>query len=196
MIEIIKNALTFKYGGMSENELKVLYDICLNKDILELGSMAGMSSYVIASVAKILSCVDAWDDEYHHLSHDYKQQKVYFSLIYENPSMYSSFLKNCIDFIRSGKIKMYRGYTDQMCPLFNDESVDILLIDADHSYFGVSNDYINYKNKVKKDGLVIFHDYGDSMWVDIKKFADEMVNKNELIMIQNVERIAVFKRNY
>jgi len=43
--------------------------------------------------------------------------------------------------------------------LFEDETVDLLLIDADHSYEAVKKDIKAWWNKIKVGGLVLFHDY-------------------------------------
>jgi predicted O-methyltransferase YrrM len=190
--EIINHAISFQYGGQSYNELAYLYDICVDKNVLELGSMVGMSSYVIASVAKSLSCVDVWSDTQDHLSHDQEQAKVYASLLPGLPNMFESFNKNCKEFIESDKIKMYKGNTHDLVNEFLDNNFDVVFIDADHSYQGVSIDFSLYYSKVKPDGFIVFHDYGDSMWTGIKLFCDEMVAQNKIKFINQVERVAIF----
>ena len=192
--EVLEHVLLFEYGGMSKNELAYLYDICTSKDVLELGSMIGMSSYVIASVAKSLSCVDVWSDTWEHLEYDPKQQEIYKQFTGVILSMYESFKRNCKIFIDSEKIKMYKGNTNEMANKFLDKSFDVILIDADHSYGGISQDFNLYQNKIKNSGLIVFHDYGDSMWTGIKQFADEMVSQNKIKMTGKAERIAVFEK--
>jgi predicted O-methyltransferase YrrM len=190
---VIKQALSFKHGGMSERELSALYDFCQNKDVIELGSMAGMSSYVIASVCKSLNCVDAWDDTYEHLKHSFAQIGIY-TQYFGTMNMFQLFVQNCREFIDTGKIIIHKGTTELVCKDFEDESVDIVIIDADHSYFGICNDYKNYNSKIRNGGLFIFHDYGDSMWTDIKKFCDEMIVSKELEVIHHAERIIVLRK--
>ena len=192
--EVINHAMSFKFGGMSENELSYLYDICIDKTVLELGSMAGMSSYVIASVAQNLSCVDVWNDTYDHLSHDLKQKMVYLQYRKEILSIFKKFNENCKNFILSGKIRIYRGNTIDMANEFLDKSFDIVLIDADHSYRGVSQDFKLYKDKVKDGGLIVFHDYGDSMWTGVATLANEMAETGQIEIIGRTERIGVFRK--
>jgi predicted O-methyltransferase YrrM len=38
------------------------------------------------------------------------------------------------------------------------EKLDLLLIDADHSYAGVKQDFMNYRNFVRDGGVIAFHD--------------------------------------
>jgi predicted O-methyltransferase YrrM len=191
--QIINHAMSFEYGGQSYNELANLYDVCADKDVLELGSMVGMSSYVIASVAKSLTCVDVWSDKQEHLAHDPKQASIYASFTPKLHSMLRRFKKNCDEFIASGKIKMYRGNTLNMAKKFHDHQFDIVFIDADHSYDGISKDFELYHTKVKPDGIIIFHDYGDSMCTGIKNFCDESVTSEKLKFVNRCERVAVFK---
>jgi predicted O-methyltransferase YrrM len=191
--EILNHVLPFYYGGQTRGELSFLYDKCIDKDVLELGSMVGMGGYTIASVAKSLCCVDLWSDNQNHLKHDPIQQAVYASYLPSLSNMYDVFINNCKEFINSGKIKMYRGNTLDMALNFLDKSFDIIFIDADHSYFGISSDYKTYEDKIKDDGIFIFHDYGD-MWTGIKKFCDEMIATKKFKLIESSERIVVAKK--
>lgn len=187
--QFIDYVLTFGYGGMLPSELSHLYDYCIDKTVLELGSMVGMSSYLIASVASQVYCVDVWSDTQEHLQHDKSQANIYAQYVPEIPSMLNSFCKNCGKFIDSGKIIMKRGLTSSFADNFIDQSFDVILIDADHSYQGVQNDFELYHKKVKSNGYIIFHDYGDSMWTGIKQFCD---SESRLQLVSKVDRLAVF----
>lgn len=158
--EVIKHALGFKFGGMSRFELENLYNVSTNKDVLELGSMVGMSSYVMANSCNHLDCVDVWSSTQEHLSHDPLQASIYQQYNDELPDMYQRFLDNCSEFIQSEKIKMHRGKAQDAVNNFEDESFDVILIDADHSFQGVSRDFELYKSKVKKRRI----DYFSRLW--------------------------------
>jgi hypothetical protein len=190
--EILCHALTFNYGGMKKNELSCLYDICKDKKVLELGSYVGMSSYVIASIAKILHCVDIWDDSFTHLQHDTDQQSVYISHQDKIINTMNLFTKNCIDFIQSQKIIIHKGKTCDLVNMFEDENFDIIIIDADHSYEGVKNDYKNYCNKVNKNGMIIFHDYG--AWQGVTNFCNEIINDQQIKIIYKVEYLIICQK--
>ncbi len=49
--------------------------------------------------------------------------------------------------------------------------VDMLFIDGEHSYKGVSHDYYKFQKFVKKGGYIVFHDYE---FKDIKNFCDSL----------------------
>lgn len=57
---------------------------------------------------------------------------------------------------------------------FADGSVDIVFIDADHSYEGCKRDIIAWKSKVKPGGLLCGHDYANKRG-DVKKAVDEQI---------------------
>lgn len=55
----------------------------------------------------------------------------------------------------------------------------LLFIDGDHTYRGVKNDYLIYRDYVKKGGLIVFHDINDSehhrkMNCEVHKFWNEL----------------------
>ena len=191
--EVLDHALSLKYGGMSRGELSCLYDFCKDKTVLELGSMVGMSSYVIASVCKNISCVDIWNDTFDHVS---DRQKV----VYENDWVASStskmvdvFKLNCKVFLESGKMRMVRGETSSVCDSFENENFDLVMIDAGHEYEEVLADIGNYIRNVKEDGNLLFHDYGCTMWTGVSQACDEYVARGKMNLVRIDERIAIFK---
>jgi len=54
---------------------------------------------------------------------------------------------------------------------------DLLIIDADHSYFGVKHDFHSYRHLVKPGGYIIFDDYGNPRWPGLTNFVDKEVAK-------------------
>ncbi len=61
---------------------------------------------------------------------------------------------------------------------------DLLIIDADHSYGGVKHDADNFISRVRAGGHVIFDDYGNPRWPDVKTCVDaEVQPRNDLELI-------------
>ena len=56
---------------------------------------------------------------------------------------------------------MLRMTFDEAVLLFTDASIDLLHIDGSHLYEDVKHDFLTWKNKVKKDGVIFFHDIAD-----------------------------------
>ena len=60
--------------------------------------------------------------------------------------------------------------------IFNNEEIDFLFIDGDHTYNGVKKDYEMYGPLVRKGGIIAFHDIGKNeeggvniLWNEIKQ---------------------------
>jgi len=85
----------------------------------------------------------------HTWNHDY-----YFNDITE-------FCKN-----HNGRAKLMRMTTSEAAELIEDESLDFIFIDADHSYEGCNEDIKKWAPKVKKGGCVMGHDI---FWEGVNK---------------------------
>ena len=197
--ELIEFVWSFGFGGMEKVELDYMYDLSHNKVILELGSEMGQSAYVMASVADSIICVDAWDDDYEHLNNDTKQKGVYLNAkkefennVVNKNDVFGQFKKNCKEFIESGKLKYIKAKTLDVVDDFKNEHFDIILIDADHSFEGVYGDINAYIPKLKKDGYLVFHDYGCGMWTGVKDACDRAVSEEKIEFVSQSNRVAVF----
>jgi predicted O-methyltransferase YrrM len=198
--EVIDHVWKFGFGGMLKEELNYLFNFCEDKKILELGSELGQSSYVMATIAESVTCVDAWDDNYEHLNHDELQKSIYLrdktehkSKILNNKTIFEKFKENCKEFIDINKIKYIKGSTNDVHIKFENNFFDIILIDADHSFKGVCEDINNYLPKLKKDGLLLFHDFNDGYWVGVTEATKKFVEENKIEYVTHYKRIGVFK---
>jgi SAM-dependent methyltransferase len=188
--QVLDKALSFDFGGMSRGEVSFLYDFCKGKMVLELGSMVGMSSFVIASVCESITCVDIWNDTFEHVTH--RQREVYENLWTHGFKMVDMFQNNCKEFLESGKMKMVRGKTGDVYNRFDGKKFDLVMIDADHEYEGVRDDIENYIDKVGEEGYLLFHDYGCTMWTGVQQACEEFVEKGRISLVKTEERIAIF----
>lgn len=60
---------------------------------------------------------------------------------------------------------------------FDNNKIDILFIDGDHSYNGAYNDFINYSQLVRNGGYIVFDDYMDyEHSPEVKLAVDDLVN--------------------
>jgi len=76
------------------------------------------------------------------------------------------------------------------------KEIDYLFIDGDHSEQGVWGDWMNYKDKVSKGGIVVFDNYNDSNWGEVKPTVDNIcyLYKNEFIVKEKVLHMCVLER--
>jgi predicted O-methyltransferase YrrM len=137
-----------------------LYNVDINdyKDrpikYLEIGTFYGAN---ILSVAKTyglhnnskLYCIDPWEDYSDYT--EYKNQQS---------SIYNSFLSNIDNSGEKEKIIINRGYSNVEILKFEDEFFDIIYIDGNHEPEYVLEDAVLSFRKLKKNGIMIFDDYG------------------------------------
>jgi predicted O-methyltransferase YrrM len=64
--------------------------------------------------------------------------------------------------------------TNEAVKLFEDDSLDAVFIDADHSYEAVKLDIQNWMPKVRKGGILAGHDYTYS-WPGVVRAVDELL---------------------
>ena len=79
--------------------------------------------------------------------------------------------------------KLHEMTSNDAVLLFEDGSIDFLLIDGDHSYEGVKKDITNYLPKMKKGGVIV----GDDAWgPDVQNaLRDAMVGTGQEAQIAN-----------
>jgi hypothetical protein len=76
-----------------------------------------------------------------------------------------------------------------------DRVYDMLLIDADHTYDGVRQDFELYGPLVKRGGYVLFDDYANPDWPDVQRYVDAVVRLDDRFeFIGHGWRTAVFRR--
>ena len=72
-----------------------------------------------------------------------------------------------------GYYQAHRMTTNEAARLFEDESLDAVFIDADHSYEAVKLDIQNWMPKVRKGGILAGHDY-NSAWPGVVRAVNEI----------------------
>lgn len=78
-----------------------------------------------------------------------------------------------------GKYTILRGFTTAMAQYIPDGSLDFVNVDADHSYEGVRNDIEAYWPKLRRGGVIAFHDYQNPSY-GVKQAVMEHAKRNNL----------------
>ena len=60
--------------------------------------------------------------------------------------------------------------------------LDMVFIDGDHSYEGCSKDIEAWLPHIKKNGIIVFHDYERDHWADVKRSVDEHTKDKQAIL--------------
>ncbi|MDP2598879.1 MAG: class I SAM-dependent methyltransferase [Candidatus Liptonbacteria bacterium] len=123
--------------------------------ILEVGSWAGQSAVMLASLCKKYKsgkvfCIDTWEGAGNIAAYKKRAQ---------GEKIMKLFLRN----VRASGAGQYivpmRGRSDSFYDVLKSESFDAIYIDGDHSYDGVVSDIKGLRDKVKKGGMLCGDDY-------------------------------------
>lgn len=130
---------------------------------VEIGSFGGQSAAymgveIINSNKEIkLICIDAFDEDKlikENCNIDFIKNKTFLETFKRNINP----VKDIVSF--------KKGYSIDVVTEFEDDSVDMIFIDADHDYDPVKTDITIWYPKVKKGGIIAGHDYA---WDGVKK---------------------------
>lgn len=141
--------------------------------MVEVGSWKGKSSAYMA--VEIINsnkqidfyCIDTWAGSMEHQADP----------IIKNNQLYDIFIAN-IELVKN-YIKPIRKTSLEASTLFSNNSIDVVFIDASHEYEDVKNDIEVWYPKIKKDGIISGHDYGD--WCPgVIKAVDEFRKQTDL----------------
>jgi predicted O-methyltransferase YrrM len=140
---------------------------------LEIGTFFGANLFIVANTYGLhpdseLYCIDPWEDY-----EDYPEYKDQQNIIYH------TFLKNLERSDHKNKIKVRRGYSNNLILNFDNNFFDIVYIDGNHESEYVMEDAVLSFRKLKERGVMIFDDYN---WETVKRGADAFVDayKNRL----------------
>ncbi len=143
------------------------YDLVKNfqpETIVELGSYKGTSLYSFLQATKDTDlrtkvfAVDSWEGD---------EQTGFYGEEYFNN------LKAIVDkYYGSQDVQLMKMYFDEALDKFDDDSIDLLHIDGLHTYEAVKHDYVSWSPKVKKDGVILFHDTYEETFGVKKLFAE------------------------
>lgn len=139
------------------------------KTFVEVGVWKGHSITYLGSLLNDrnvnIHAVDLWDETY-KTSNDssaYECKEMLYDIYKENVKRAN--LKNDINSIKS--------LSWEAASKFEDDSVDFVFIDADHSYESVIKDINAWLPKVKKGGIISGHDYFEGC--PVTKAVDELL---------------------
>ena len=121
---------------------------------LEIGAFHGANLLSVSKTYGLhkeskLYCVDPWEDYEEYP--EYKTQQT---------SIYHSFMNNVERSGDKDKIIVNRGFSNIEIPKFQDDFFDIVYIDGNHEPEYVLEDAVLSFRKLKKEGIMIFDDYG------------------------------------
>ena len=110
---------------------------------------------------------------------DDEQKEFYKTNQKNNPHSFNSVTKELFDY---QNIRVIPGISYDVANYFDNDTVDVVFIDADHSYDGAKKDYWAWYPKVKTGGLFLFHDV-------FPRFGVYQLYNNELVKDTRIKEI-------
>jgi len=169
-------------GWLARDEAELLYNLAkgtrIGGRVVELGSYCGRSSIVLAAavlataVAPVV-CVDTFRG-----SPEHQLGAVCFdpaTLINGAIDTYPIFQRNLEHAGLQSLVKAMRMSTLDAALYFVDP-IELLFIDADHSYQAVRADLVAWKPKVVEGGLIVLHDFGT--WSGVTRAAADLLDED------------------
>lgn len=164
---IVKNSNYYSSKSREEIIPNILNANKLDGIGVEIGVFKGeFSKHILNNWGGTLYMVDPWRELDDYI--DSSNHKNHGSAYSETMESIKGFEDRAI---------MIRALSSQAVDLFEDESLDFIYIDGNHSYNSVKEDMELWYPKLKKDGLFAGHDYLRLDW-SIPPFAENGIDKH------------------
>lgn len=134
--------------------------------VIDLGTCSGRSAIILAEKAKSVITIDVFEKL--DLIRNEGSRAHYKELFEKNPHNFADVKLSLSCY---PNIVVVNDLAHAFASTQEDNSVDLIFIDADHSFTGVQRDYNAWFPKVRRDGLFAFHDATNENW-DVKEFCD------------------------
>ena len=157
ILEPMETGVFVEIGVLGGVTLLCLYDLCKERHI----KMYGIDPFETIEVYNGLEKTEVNDDRI--------PLNVHIKQLNNRLNLEKIIEEHSLD------IELIVGTSWENQGLFEDESIDVLHIDGDHSYNGVSKDIELFWPKVKRGGIVLFDDYD---WGSVSKAVNQFITSH------------------
>jgi len=149
-----------------------------NMKVLEIGTLFGTGLGIIGDLARQFNpnvSLTALDP----LSGYYGDGTV--DIVTGVPVTKENFWKNIekLDLVDNTRLIEKFSTDPEALEILGDEKFDLVIIDGDHLYDGVKNDFEKFSPLLADGGMIIMDDYGTKTWPDVKMYTDEMLEERQ-----------------
>lgn len=167
-------------GMMPAEELLTLYRLAatwpVSGDVVELGSWVGLTTSYLATACRVRGDERVYAVDTFHGTKE--GDTTYPSVARYGGNTLDAF-RNQIEKAKvADVVKTLVGDTGEVAARYPGRGIRMLLIDADHSYDGVRNDFERWLPHVAPGGLIVFHDY---LMHDIARYVDGAVSMDHRV---------------
>lgn len=176
------NQIKLPKGYFSEYDIKdyrkLVEQIPDNGTMIEIGTFRGRSLCSVSDIIQRKNIKVIAIDTFEGTPTEDSELNDY----YEKENILEEFKSNILKFGIKNYVNIYKGKNEEYANLIENKTVDLIFIDADHSYEAVKQDIDVWKNKLKSSGILAGHDI---LWESVKQAVDEKFN-NDYITCSNI----------
>lgn len=161
---------------------RVLVGLSINsesREILEIGTLFGVNAALFwdtlgaSRIRVVQTLVDLFEGYYGNQTPD-----QYTGLVATEGLVRANLRRVGAD---SDDFRLLKGdsHSPGILERVSDRKYDLVLIDGDHSFEGVSGDFERYWPLVKQGGYLLIDDYGARSWPSVTRFVDELAEDSQ-----------------
>ena len=164
-------------GMMPPEQLLTVYKLAtswpVDGDIVELGAWTGLTTSYLGAACRVRGKGDVYAVD--TFSGTKEENSEYASLQRFGGSTLEAFDERIEQAGLGHDVHRLVGLTTDVAEHYPGRRIRLLLIDADHSYEGVRDDYKRWFRHVAPGGLIVFHDY---LMPSVARFVDGEVRRD------------------
>ena len=167
-------------GWIRPDEGEALFMFCKGKDVLEIGSLKGLSTVCIAQSARSVVCVDPFDARGTPL---------------RGNDTRAEFDANILRHGVADRVTVRQGTSGEVLPQLIQEGqkFDAVFVDGDHERESVASDITFSLHLLRPKGLMIFHDYRDNGNPGVRCEVDRYIERQHPKELGKVHSILVLE---
>jgi len=145
--------------------------------MVEIGCFAGESTAVFARHAGLVYAVDPWEDRYREAIKAGCADPSIIAYLEQAPVPPMREIEAHFDARTAGlpNIRKLRLHSDAALGLFVDRSLDLVYIDALHTYEEVRTQISSWATKVRTGGVLAGHDYDAAIWPEVVQAVNDSI---------------------
>lgn len=118
-----------------------------------------------------------------------------------NPQALKNWKDQCLNRMKGRNFTLLQGFSENVVHEVEDNSLDFVYIDADHSYDFVMQDIILWGRKIKKGGIITGHDYysdnkTSKRRAKVKQAVDDYTRVHDIKFYTTSEPHAILKGDF
>ncbi len=162
----------FDYEKVFDDIIGNLIKKKIRPKVVEIGAWLGKSSFYLTEKwgkKCDIFIVDTWNGSANELESSHRlatEKDIFVDFMYNMKHNWGKFIP-------------IRTSSENASTLFEDNELDFVFIDAEHTYQGLSNDLRCWMPKIKKTGILAGHDYHEN-WSGVIKAVDEIIGKDNI----------------